>query len=37
MAMGCNICQGQAKLAHRRFKEGQDLERIRRALDARYG
>jgi hypothetical protein len=37
MAMGCNICQGQARLAYRRFKEGQDLERIRRALDARYG
>ena len=37
MAMGCQICQGQARLAHRRFKEGQTLEQIRRATDARYG
>ena len=37
MAMGCAICQGQARLAHRRFTEGQDLDQIRRATDARYG
>ena len=37
MAMGCNICQGQARLAHGRFKEGQSLEQIRRATDARFG
>lgn len=37
MAMGCVICQGQAKLAHRRFKEGQSLDQIRRATDARFG
>jgi hypothetical protein len=37
MAMGCVICQGQAKLAHGRFKEGQSLSQIRRATDARFG
>lgn len=37
MAMGCPICQGQARLAHRRFTEGQSLEQIRRATDARFG
>lgn len=37
MAMGCRICQGQARLAHRRFQEGQSLEQIRRAIDARFG
>ncbi len=37
MAMGCAICQGTAKLVHGRWKEGQDLERIRRACDARFG
>ena len=36
MATGCPICQGEAQLAHRRWKDGQDLERIRRAIDARY-
>lgn len=36
MATGCPICQGEARLAHRRWKEGQDLARIRRAIDARY-
>lgn len=37
MAMGCAICQGEAKLAYRRFKEGQTLDQIRRAIDARFG
>ena len=37
MAMGCYICQGEAKLAYRRFNEGQTLEQIRRAIDGRYG
>jgi hypothetical protein len=37
MAMGCLICQGTARLVHGRWKEGQDLERIRRACDARFG
>ena len=37
MAMACEICQGEAKLAYKRFKEGQTLEQIRRAIDARFG
>lgn len=37
MAMGCTICQGQARLAYRRFQEGQTLDQIRRATDARFG
>jgi hypothetical protein len=37
MAMGCAICQGQARLAYRRSQEGQSLEQIRRATDARFG
>ncbi len=36
-AMGCPICQGEAKLVYRRTKEGQTLDQIRRAIDARYG
>lgn len=34
--IGCPICQGEAKLTYRRHKEGQSLDRIRRAIDARY-
>jgi len=37
LARGCPICQGTARIAYRRWKEGQSLEQIRRALDARYG
>ena len=37
MAMGCAICQGEARLVYRRHEEGQSLEQIRRAIDARYG
>lgn len=37
MAMGCAICQGEARLVYRRVQEGQSLEQIRRAIDARYG
>ncbi|TDI74269.1 MAG: hypothetical protein E2O84_06090 [Bacteroidetes bacterium] len=37
MAMGCNICQGEATLVYTRFKEGQSLKQIRRAIDARFG
>lgn len=37
MARGCAICQGEALLAHRRWKEGQSLDQIRRAIDARFG
>lgn len=36
MAAGCPICQGEAKLVHRRWKEGQTLDQIRRAIDARF-
>jgi len=36
MARGCHICQGEARLAYRRWKEGQSLDQIRRAIDARY-
>jgi len=36
MARGCDICQGEARLAYRRWKEGQSLDQIRRAIDARY-
>lgn len=37
MAQFCEVCQGQAHLAHSRWKEGQTLDQIRRATDARYG
>jgi hypothetical protein len=37
MAMGCEICQGEANLVYRRAQEGQSLEQIRRAIDARFG
>jgi len=36
MARGCHICQGEGRLAYRRWKEGQSLDQIRRAIDARY-
>jgi hypothetical protein len=37
MAQHCEVCQGEARLAHRRWKEGQSLNQIRRAIDARFG
>jgi hypothetical protein len=37
MAQYCDICEGQARLAYQRVKEGQSLDQIRRATDARYG
>jgi hypothetical protein len=37
MAQYCEICEGQGRLAYRRWKEGQTLDQIRRATDARYG
>lgn len=37
MARFCEICEGQGRLACNRSKEGQSLEQIRRAIDARYG
>ena len=36
MARDCEICQGEARLAHRRWREGQSLPQIRRAIDSRY-
>ncbi|MFW6079277.1 MAG: PCYCGC motif-containing (lipo)protein [Gemmatimonadota bacterium] len=36
MAMSCDQCLAQAELAHRRWTEGQSLDQIRRAIDARF-
>ncbi|HSG08983.1 MAG TPA: hypothetical protein VLA36_11545 [Longimicrobiales bacterium] len=36
MARGCPICQGEGRLAYGRWKEGQSLDQIRRAIDARF-
>jgi hypothetical protein len=36
-AQWCEICQGEGRLVYRRHKEGQSLEQIRRAIDARFG
>lgn len=37
MARYCEICQGEARLAHRLHTAGQTLEDIRAAIDARFG
>lgn len=37
MAKWCEVCQGEGRLAVGRSREGQTLEQIRRAIDARYG
>lgn len=37
MAVMCEICQGQGRLAFRLHKSGRSLDQIRRAIDARYG
>lgn len=37
MAVHCEICQGEGRLVARRAREGQSLDQIRRAVDARYG
>jgi hypothetical protein len=37
MSKYCEICQGQGRLAYSRWKEGQSLDQIRRATDARFG
>ena len=37
MAMSCVICQGQARLADRLARSGSTLDRIRAAVDERYG
>ena len=37
MAMDCDICQGQARLAYRLHANGRTLDQIRSAIDSRYG
>ena len=37
MAMMCEVCQGQARLAFRLHEGGKTLAQIRAAIDARYG
>jgi hypothetical protein len=37
MALDCDICEGQARLAYRLHGQGQSLDQIRAAIDARYG
>ncbi len=36
MAEHCDICQDQGRLVYRRHREGQTLDQIRRAIDARF-
>ena len=37
MALECEICEGQARLAYRLHRKGRSLDQIRAAIDARYG
>jgi hypothetical protein len=37
MARYCDICQGEARLAHRLHRAGESLDQIRAAIDARFG
>ena len=37
MAMDCDICQGQARLAYRLHARNSTLDQIRSAIDSRYG
>ena len=37
MALQCDICQGETRLAYRLHGEGRTLDQIRAAIDARYG
>ncbi len=37
MALHCDICQGEARLAYRMKGKGRSLDEIRAAVDARYG
>lgn len=37
MAMMCEVCQGQGRLAFRLHRDGKTLDEIRAAIDARYG
>jgi hypothetical protein len=37
MAIHCDVCKAEAKLAHALFKQSKTLKEIRAALDAKYG
>lgn len=37
MALQCDICRGEARLAYRMKGKGRSLDEIRAAIDARYG
>ena len=37
MALHCDICRGEARLAYRMKGKGRSLDQIRAAVDARYG
>jgi hypothetical protein len=37
MALHCDICRGEARLAYRLKGKGRSLDQIRAAVDARYG
>jgi hypothetical protein len=37
MAMMCEVCQGQGRLAFRLHQAGKTLDQIRAGIDARYG
>ena len=37
MALICDICEGQGRLAYRLHRKGRSLDQIRAAIDARYG
>ena len=37
MALDCDICQGEGRLAYRLHARGRTLAEIRAAIDARYG
>ena len=37
MALHCDICRGEARLAYRMKHKGRSLDQIRAAVDARYG
>ena len=37
MASHCQVCQGEARLAHRLHKQGKTLDEIRAAIDAKFG
>ena len=37
MAQSCQVCQGQARLAHTLHRQGKTLNQIRAAVDAKFG